>query len=213
MFEAERASLVRLCRPLRRVPCGAGVGVEDLPGPLRQQPLLGVGAVRSGGRWRSAPMPIGSNCARTAARRRACPQLRARPDGLRPLALRAGAGPQARRAAQRRAVQGLGAAGALERVRRKLAGSADGDRQMVDDPDRGARATGCRRSRRPARRRCARASTRRTSIINILARRREPAAAGHHHDAGRAAAAACADRRLRPLRQPQESPRWNDPRS
>ena len=39
------------------------------------------------------------------------PQLRPRRDDLRSLALRAGPGPQARRAAQRRAVQGLGAAG------------------------------------------------------------------------------------------------------
>ena len=44
-------------------------------------------------------------------RRRASPLLRPRPDDLRSLALRAGAGPQARRAAQRRAVQGLGPAG------------------------------------------------------------------------------------------------------
>ena len=39
------------------------------------------------------------------------PRLRPRPDRLRSLALRAGAGPQAGRAAQRRTVQGLGAAG------------------------------------------------------------------------------------------------------
>ena len=44
MFEAERPSLVPLCRPLRRLPRGAGLGLEDLPGPLRQQQLLGVGA-------------------------------------------------------------------------------------------------------------------------------------------------------------------------
>ena len=59
--------------------------------------------------------------------------LRPRRDGLRSLALRAGAGPQARRAAQRRAVQGLGAAGragagAAQARRRRRRRSADGRR-------------------------------------------------------------------------------------
>ena len=58
--------------------------------------------------------------------------IRSRQDRLRSLALRAGAGAQAGGAAQRCAVQGLGLAdGALERIRRKLTGSDDGDRQMV----------------------------------------------------------------------------------
>jgi hypothetical protein len=66
-------------------------------------------------------------------RRRASPLVRPRRDGLRSLALRAGAGPQARRAAQRRAVQGLGAAGRDgARPAQAEAGSTDGDRQMVD---------------------------------------------------------------------------------
>ena len=57
-------------------------------------------------------MPIASSSARTAASSREHARvLRARSDGLRSLALRAGAGPQARGAAERRAVQGLGAAG------------------------------------------------------------------------------------------------------
>ena len=43
--------------------------------------------------------------------------------------------PQARRPAQRGSVQGLGAAARLERVRRKLAGADDGDRQMVGPAD------------------------------------------------------------------------------
>ena len=30
-----------LSRPLRRLPCAAGLGVEDLPGPVRQQQILG----------------------------------------------------------------------------------------------------------------------------------------------------------------------------
>jgi hypothetical protein len=36
-----------LCRPVRRIPRGAGVGLEDLPGALRQQQILGGGAIRS----------------------------------------------------------------------------------------------------------------------------------------------------------------------
>ena len=93
----------------------------------------------------------------------------------------------------------------LERVRRKLAGSADGDRQMVAILTAGAERWLARGRGRLRSRRCARASTRPTSILNILARRREPAAADHDHDAGGAAAAACAGRRLRPIRQPEES--------
>ena len=59
--------------------------------------------------------------------------LRPRPDGLRSLALRAGAGPQARRACAtaRRSRTGC-CRPRIERVRRKLAGADDGDRQMVD---------------------------------------------------------------------------------
>ena len=57
-------------------------------------------------------------------------QLSARRDDLRYLALRAGLGAQAGRFSQWGAVEGLGAAGGF-RPRRKLAGSNDGDRQMV----------------------------------------------------------------------------------
>ena len=64
-------------------------------------------------------------------RRRAQAPLRSPSGGLRSLALRAGSGEKARRLEERRAVQGLAAAGAIEKVRRKLAGSHDGDRQMV----------------------------------------------------------------------------------
>ena len=52
-------------------------------------------------------------------------------DGLRPLALRAGAGPQAGGTAQRRPFKDWMLPASLEKVRRKLAGSPDGDRQMV----------------------------------------------------------------------------------
>ena len=56
-----------LCRALRRLPCAAGLGVEDLPGALRQQQILGDGQARSAGRSRSMPMPIASSSARTAS--------------------------------------------------------------------------------------------------------------------------------------------------
>ena len=50
----------------------------------------------------------------------------------------------------------------LDRVRRKLAGADDGDRQMVDHPHRRAERRAAARSRPPARKRCARTSTRPT---------------------------------------------------
>ena len=106
-----RASQARsLSRPLRRVPCLAGLGVEDLPGAVRQQQILGE---RQRGR------PPGRNPRLRRSRRDppgrahrggASTPLWARRDDLRSLALRAGSGAQAGRSAQRRAVQGLGAA-------------------------------------------------------------------------------------------------------
>ena len=98
-----------LCWPVRRLSFGARFSVEDLSRSVRQQPLLGVGAChRAAGR---DPRLCRSDrgASGRAAGWRACPMLRPRPDGVRPLALRAGPGPQARRAAQWRAVQGLGA--------------------------------------------------------------------------------------------------------
>jgi hypothetical protein len=81
-------------------------------------------------------------------------------------------------------------------VRRKLAGSADGDRQMVEHSDRGAE-----RRAAAVEAACPRRCRRRPFadvIINILARRREPAP-DHDHDPGCAAAPARAHGRLRPL--------------
>ena len=149
-----------LCRPLRRVPRGAGVGVQDLPGPLRQQSLLGRGQRRRspgrGARLRRSDRAAPGR----PARRRTSPLLRPRPEHLRPMALRSGAGPQAGSVEERRAVQGLGAAGG-DRI-----GSAasspeptDGDRQMVEDPHRCADRRARPRSRPPAPRRCEKAST------------------------------------------------------
>ena len=204
VFEDGAAGPGALCRALRRLPRGAGFGVEDLPRALRQQPLLGVGARgRAAGRGpclcrsdRAAPgRPAG---------RRTSPLLRPRPDGVRSLALRAGAGPQARRAAQRRAVQGLAAAGGTgadspQARRQRRWRPADGR-----DPDDGA-------ERRPAggRGRLSRGAARGRPL-----RRRRPQHPGpapragnadHDPDAGGAAAAARAGGRLRPIRQPEES--------
>jgi hypothetical protein len=98
----------------------------------------------------------------------------------------------------------------LEQVRRKLAGSDDGDRQMVkilaavlSDGLPAVEAA------------CAEALAEGVHsadvIINILARRREPPP--HDSHSGSAEAAPCADRRLRSLRSVEENRLWNGPRS
>jgi hypothetical protein len=50
LMEAEmkrfRADVIPVCRPVRRIPRGAGIGLEDLPGALRQQQILGHGQRR-----------------------------------------------------------------------------------------------------------------------------------------------------------------------
>ena len=111
IFEAERDKLVRLCRPVRRIPCRSGLGVQDLPRAFRQQQIFGSGkrrrpAGRSPGLCRSHRHPPGRQ-----DRRRTSARLRARRDQLQSLALCAGPGEEARRPAQWRALQGLGAAG------------------------------------------------------------------------------------------------------
>src|SRR6266478_6554237 len=98
-------------QPVRRVPRDAGFGLQDLPGAFRQQQVLGCLACRGPagrdpGLCRAHRHPPGRR-----DRRRACALFRPQPDGLRPLALRAGAGSQARRAQERRALQGLAVAG------------------------------------------------------------------------------------------------------
>src|SRR3954471_20924332 len=99
-----------LCGPVRRLPCGARIGVEALPRALRQQPLL-----RRGQRDRAARR--GAGLCRTdrdpAGRPRRCRSsacLRARSDGVRSLALRACARPQAWRTQERCSLQELGPA-------------------------------------------------------------------------------------------------------
>ena len=98
---------------LRWLPRRSGSGVKNLSRPLRQQQVLGGSqrrraARRDPGLRRSDRHPPGW---RRDHRTPSC--LRARPDDLRPLALRAGSGQEAGRPAQRCAVQGLGAAGRL----------------------------------------------------------------------------------------------------
>ena len=174
VFEEERPKLIRLSRSLRRIPRAAGLGVEDVPGAVRQQQILGQ-------RQRGRPSGRGPRLRRAhrhspgwAHRRRASPQLRPRRDGLRSLALCAGPGPQARRPAQWRSVQGLGAAGG--------AGDACGAssptpmtaivRWSPSSPL--CSPTDCRRSKPPALRRPAEGVHSSDVIINILARQRDP---------------------------------------
>src|SRR5512144_101175 len=84
------------CRPFRWLPRRHRRGLEDLPGSFRQQQVLGFvprrrPAGRGPGLCRSYRHPAGRG-----DRRRARPLLRSRPVPLRSLALRPGAGPQAR---------------------------------------------------------------------------------------------------------------------
>ena len=133
VFEAERPKLVPYRRPLRRLPRGAGLGLEDLPGALRQQQILGrAKRGRPAGRdpclCRSHRDPPGrarssANIARRFGRDQTIydpwhyvPVLARKPG-----ALRNGA-----------PFKDWVLPSRLERVRRKLAGADDGDRQMVD---------------------------------------------------------------------------------
>ncbi len=115
-----------------------------------------------------------------------------RPHGLggaSTLALRAGAGAQARRWRNGAPFKDWILPATLERVRRKLAGADDGDRQMVD-------ILTAVFERRAAAVEAACAAALRESVhsadvvVNILARRREPPAPMHHRHARGAAPAA-----------------------
>src|ERR1700674_3406906 len=193
-----------LCRPVRRLPLGAGVGVEDLPGSLRQQQILGSGERgRASGRGSCLCGPHRNPPGR-ADRRRTSPLVRPRRHALRPLALRPGARPQARRLAPRRPLQGLGAASidgarAAQARRRRRWQSADGRHPHGGAHRRAAGGRGglCRGDRpRRSFRRC------RPQYPSPPARSRP---ARQHPHARRTDAATCAHRRLCPLRQPQEN--------
>ena len=117
-----------LRRPVRRFPRGAGIGVEDLPGPLRQQQVLGH-------RERGRPPSRGPGLRRAdraapgrPGGRRPSSLVRSQRERLLPLALRSGAGAQAGRSAERSPFKDWVLPAGLDRVRRKLAGVDDGDR-------------------------------------------------------------------------------------
>src|SRR6266446_2103854 len=189
---------------VRRLPLGAGVGLEDLHGALRQQQILGScqrGRTASRGSCLCRP---DRNPPGRADRRRASPLVRPWQHGLRPLALRAGTCSQARCLAQRRSLQRLGASGcdgarAAQARRRRRRQSADGRHPHCGAHRRAAGGRGRLRrgirQRRPLRRRC-------PQHPRPPARSRP---ARHDPYAGRADAAPCADCRLCPLRQPQEN--------
>ena len=90
-FEAERPQLVPIGSRFRRVPRNAGLGIEDLPGALRQQQVFGQRPRRRpagrGPGLRRAPRHPPGWCGRC----RACAPVRPQSGDLRPLALRAGA--------------------------------------------------------------------------------------------------------------------------
>jgi hypothetical protein len=132
MFEAERPSLVRL-KPVRSTVSARRRSRRRRPAhvALRQQQVLGCGE-----RGR-----------RPVELRAYAERIELRPDGRivgqHPRVFGRGQtvydpwhyacpGPQTRRAQEWSALPGLGAAGALERVRRKLKSAPDGDRQMVE---------------------------------------------------------------------------------
>src|SRR5436190_4787385 len=192
-----------LCRPVCRLPCGAGVGLEDPSGALRQQQVLGHGQRsrtpgRGPGLCRPHRDPSGwkDRCGASKI-------LWTRRDDLRSLALCAGAGSQTRRLAQWRSLQGLGAAGRdradpAQACQHRRWQSADGRHPQRGADRRPARGGSrlCRspRSWRPFRR-C------RAQHPGSSTRTRPT---GQHHDAGRTDASPCADRRLCSLRQPPE---------
>ena len=96
----------------------------------------------------------------------------------------------------------------LDKIRRKLSGSNDGDRQMVKilaavlTDGLPAVEAACGQA-------LAEGVHSADVVLNILARRREPPAARDDRHAGVAGAAPAAGRQLRPLRQPQEPLAWN----
>src|SRR6266478_4827040 len=193
-----------LCRPVRRIPRGAGIGLEDLFGALRQQQVLGGSQCGwASGRGACLCRPH-LNPPGRAHRCRASSLIRPWRDDLRSLALRACPGPQARRLAQWCSLQGLGAAGrdgtrAAQARRRRRRRPADGRYPQRSADRRLARRRGrLRRGALPRRpfRRC------RSQHPGSPAR---SGATSQHPHTGCAGATSCTDRRLCPLRQPQEN--------
>src|SRR4051794_7777265 len=130
--------------------------------------------------------------------------LRPQPDSLRSMALRPGAGSQARRPAQRRAIPGVGAAAG------NGAGAAQAEGCRRWRPADGADSDGgaVRRSRRRRGRLPAGARRERLLVRRHPQHPGSPARSGadrHHPHPGCAAPGSRATGGLRPLRQPQES--------
>ena len=94
----------------RGFPFRSGVSLEDLPRPLRQEPVLGGWPRRRPARRDPRLCRAGRVLAGRQDRGTARPCLRARQGDLRPAALYPGAGPQARSAQEWCALQGLGTA-------------------------------------------------------------------------------------------------------
>ena len=164
VFEAERPSLVPYVGRFDGFHAVHGVGVEDLPRAVRQQPLLGVGARgRAPGRGprlcRSDRAAPGRQDRRRASLAASAATRRCSIPGTTCRCWRAS---RARCATARRSRTGC-CRPALERIRRKLAGQRRRRPADGDDPGRRAERRAGRRSRPPAPRRCARASTPPTS--------------------------------------------------
>ena len=188
VFEAERAALIPYRGPFDGFRATVGVGVQDLPGAVRQQQVLGDGE----GGWPAGRHPCLCRSHRHQAGRgdrwRARSPLRQAPDRLRSLALRAGAGAQARRAAQRCSLQGLDAAGGAGEgaaQARRLPRMATG-RWYRSSPACSPTASGCRGCMREA---LASGIASADVILNILARSQAPAPASPVADTGELAAA------------------------
>ena len=191
-----------LSRPLRRVPRLAGLGVEDLPGPVRQQQILGQR------QRRRRPVDIHAYADRIVIRQDGRivgehPRSFGRGETFMIPGITCRFWRASRRSAQRRAVQGLGAAdGAGPRaaqaclVRRRRPADGQSPRRRAHRwigrsrrgvPPGAVRGRPFRRRRHQHPRASARSWT-----------------SGDNHDARRFAAPPRTDRRLRPLRSTQE---------
>ena len=132
MFEDERPVLMPYRGPFDGFHATTAVGVEDLPRAVRQQQVLGRRRRPSAARSTCMPMPTASSSSRTASSSASIGAASARDQivydpwhyvpvlARKPGALRNGA-----------PFKDWPLPGAIEKVRRKLAGSDDGDRQMV----------------------------------------------------------------------------------
>ena len=204
VFEDRAAEARSLSRPLRRIPRAAGLGVEDLPRAVRQQPLFGERERgRPPGRHPRLRRPHRRPPGRADCRRaRAARSAAATPSTIPGITCRSWRASPARCATARHSRTGC-CRRRLDRIRRKLAGSDDGDRQMVK-----ILAAVLTDGLPAVEAACAQALAEGVHsadvVLNILARRRDPGTGAADPYPGRAQPAPCAGRRLRPLRQLEE---------